>query len=125
MLRYLDNSEVVKVGIAELQERLEVHVQIGISIRQVAQLARSENGQKIFEVFWQEGEELCFASWVRWEAQLKGSVDLERRCQDISRDIQMLNKRQEFFQNAVDGRLRVKDCRIKLLKKQRKWKTQR
>ena len=37
-------------------------MQIGISIQQVAQLARSENGQKIVEVFWQE-EEFCIASW--------------------------------------------------------------
>ena len=60
MLRYLDYSDKVKVGIAELQERLEVLVQIGISIQQVAQQARSENGQKIFEVFWQEEERgLC------------------------------------------------------------------
>ena len=73
MLRYLDNSDDVKVGITELQERLEVPVQIGISIQQVAQLARSESGQKIFEVFWQE-EELCIASWARWEAQRKGLV---------------------------------------------------
>ena len=51
MLRYLDNGDDVKVGITELQERLGVPVQIGISIQQVAQLARSENGQKIFEVF--------------------------------------------------------------------------
>ena len=36
-------------------------------------------------------------------------VELERRCQDRSREIQMLNKRQEIFQNAIDGRLRVKD----------------
>ena len=36
MLRYLDNSDDVKVGITELQERLEVPVQIGISIQQVA-----------------------------------------------------------------------------------------
>ena len=39
--RYLDNSDGVKVGITELQERLEVPVQIGISIQQVAQQARS------------------------------------------------------------------------------------
>ena len=36
MLRYLDNSDDVKVGITELQERFEVPVQIGISIQQVA-----------------------------------------------------------------------------------------
>ena len=64
MLRYLDNSEKVKVGIAELQERLEVPVQIGISIQQVAQQARSENGQKIFEVFGKEEEEVYVASWA-------------------------------------------------------------
>ena len=40
MLRHLDNSDNVKVGITELLERLEVPVQIGISIQQVA---RSEN----------------------------------------------------------------------------------
>ena len=34
---------------------------------------------------------------------------MERRCQDISRVIQMLNNRQEVFQNAIDGRLRVQD----------------
>ena len=54
MLRYLDNSDGMKVGITELQERLDVPVQIGISIQQVAQQAMNKNGQKIFEVFWQE-----------------------------------------------------------------------
>ena len=55
----------VKVCITELQERLELPVQIGISIQQVAQQARSENGQKVFEIFWQEEEELCIAGWAR------------------------------------------------------------
>ena len=109
ILRYFDNSDGVKVGITELQERLEVPVQICISIQQVAPLASSENDQKMFEVFCQEEEELCVASWARWEAQRKGLVDLERRCQDISRKIQMLNKRQDIFQSAIDGRLRVQD----------------
>ena len=49
------------------------------------------------------------ASRARWEAQRKGLVDLERRCQDLSREIQMLNKRQEIFQNAIEGKLRVQD----------------
>ena len=100
MLRFLDNSNDVKVGITVLQERLEVPVQIGISIQQVAQL------QKMFAVFWQAEEELC---WARWEAQREGLVELERRCQDISREIQKLNKRQEIFQSAIDGKLRVQD----------------
>ena len=103
-----DKSDDVKVGITELRERVEVPLQFGISIQHVAQLARSENGQKIFEVFWQE-EELCTASWARWDAHRKGLVDLERRCQDTSWEIQMLNKRQEIFQNAIGGGHRVQD----------------
>ena len=92
-------------------------MQIGTSIQRVAQQAVSENGQKIFEVFRQE-EELCIASWARWEAQRKGLVDSERRCQDISREIQMLNKRQEIFQNAIEGKLRVQDRASKRLQDQ-------
>ena len=93
MLRCLDNCDEEKVGITELQERVEVLAQIGISIQLVVQEAMNEDGQTIFEVFWQEGD-LFVASWARWEAQRKGLVDLERRCQDTSREIQMMNKRQ-------------------------------
>ena len=95
MLRYLDNCNEVKVGITELQERVVVPAQIGISIRQVARQAMNDDGQRFFEVFWQDGK-LIVAGWARWEAQRKGSVDLERRCQDISREIQMLNTRRFF-----------------------------
>ena len=74
----------------------------------MAQQARSANGQNTFEVFWQaEEEELCIASWARWNAQWKVLVELERRCQDTSWDIQMLSKRQEIFKNAVESKLRV------------------
>ena len=58
MLRYLENSEELKVCITELQEHLEVLVQIGTTLQQVAQQARNEIGQKVFEIFWQEEEEL-------------------------------------------------------------------
>ena len=109
MLRFLDNCNEVKEGITVLQERVEVLWQCGISIQKVAQKAVNEDGQKIFEVFWQEGEELCIAGWARWEAQRKGSVDLERRCQDLGREIHMLNKRQEVFQDAIEGKLSVQD----------------
>ena len=84
-------------------------LQFGISTQKVAQQATNEDGQKIFEVFWQEGEELCIASWARWVEQRKFSVDLERSCEDLGRGIQMLNKRQEIFQDAIEGRLSVQD----------------
>ena len=40
-------------GITELQERVGVPLQSGISIQPVVQQAMNENGQKIFEIFWQ------------------------------------------------------------------------
>ena len=41
----------MKVSITELQERVEMPAQFGISIQKVAQQAMNEDGQKIFEVF--------------------------------------------------------------------------
>ena len=58
MLRYLENGGEVKVGITELQEQLDVLEQIGTTLQQVAQQARNDIGQKVFEIFWQEEEEL-------------------------------------------------------------------
>ena len=108
MLRYLEKSEKVKVGITELQERVEVPVQIGISIQQVAQQATSQNGQKIFEVFWQEEEEEALRCLQEMRSG-KGSVDLERSCQDTSREIQMLSKRQEILKKCKALQLVRKD----------------
>ena len=106
------------MGITELQEQLEVLVQIGIALQQVAQQARNERNQKVFEIFWQEEEELCIASWARWDAQWKGLVELERRCQDTRREIQMLSKRQEIFINATEGKLNVQSRASEILQDQ-------
>ena len=64
---------------------------------------------RFFEVCWREEEEVCVVCWTRWDALCKGLVELERRCQDMRREIQMSNKRQEIFQNAIEGKLRVQD----------------
>ena len=56
ILRHLEDSDDVKVGIAELQEQLKISEEAGTSIRQMAQQAMSENGRKIFEIF-RQGEE--------------------------------------------------------------------
>ena len=45
MLRYIDNGNV-KVCITVLQERVEVPLQFGVSIQQVAQQAMNENCQR-------------------------------------------------------------------------------
>ena len=69
MLKYQENSEELKVRITELQEHVEVPVQIGITLQEVAQQARNKRNQQVFEIFWQAEEELCIASWARWNAQ--------------------------------------------------------
>ena len=51
MLRYLEVSDDLKVGISELKEQLETPEEAGFSIMQIAQQARNEEGQKIFENF--------------------------------------------------------------------------
>ena len=74
MLRYLDNSADVKVGIIELQERLEVPVQIGISIQQVAQQARSEDGQKMFLKYFgkkKKKRSMLLKAWSNWKEDVK------------------------------------------------------
>ena len=45
MLRYLEDSEDLKVSVTELQEQLGMSEEAGISIKQVTQQARNENGQ--------------------------------------------------------------------------------
>ena len=51
VLRYLEDSEDPKVSVTELREHLGMSEEAGISIKQVAQQARNENGQNIFENF--------------------------------------------------------------------------
>ena len=73
MLRYLDNSDDVKVAITELHERLETSEN-----RYFCSASGPASDERKwptnFEIFRQGEEELCIASWARWDAQLKGLV---------------------------------------------------
>ena len=103
MLKYPEDSDDVKVGVTELQEQLEVSEEtVCISITQVAQQAMNENGQKIFDIFGQGEEEVCIASLARWDAQLKGLVELERRCRNTMQEVQVLSERQEILKNTME-----------------------
>ena len=61
------------MSVTELWEQLGMSEEAGVSIKQVAQQARNENGQTFFEIFSQGEEEVCIASWARWNAQFKRS----------------------------------------------------
>ena len=91
-----------KVGVTELQEQLGRSEETGLSIRQVAQQARNENGYKIFEMFRQGEEEVCIVSLARWNAQLKGLVELEKRCQNMIQEVKLCSERQEVLKDMVE-----------------------
>ena len=78
---------------------------VSISIRQVAQQAMNENGQQIFEIFRQGEEVLCIASLARWNAQLTGLVELERRCRKTRQEVQVLSERLEIFKSPMEDKL--------------------
>ena len=58
MLRYLEDSEDLKVGVSDLKEQLGISDEAGMTIRQIAQQAMNENGQKIFHSVKQGEEEV-------------------------------------------------------------------
>ena len=69
------------MGLGEL-EQLETPEEACFSFMQFAKRARNERGQKLFQIFRQEENEVYIASLARWDTQLKGLVELERRRQD-------------------------------------------
>ena len=87
------------MGLSELKEQLETPEEAGCSVMQIAQQARNERGQKLFGIFRQGENEVYIANLARWDTQLKGLVELERRCQDLMQEVQQLSERQE----ALDG----------------------
>ena len=44
---------------------------------------------------------MYFASLARWDAQLKGLVELERRCQGLMQEVQLPSERQEVLVGMV------------------------
>ena len=107
MLRYPEDSEVFEVGVTELQEQLGISEEAGVSIREIAREAMNEDGQKIFEIFSQGEEEVCIASLARWNAQLKGLVELEKRCQNMMREVKFSSERQEVLKGMVEDKIRL------------------
>ena len=62
MLKYLEDSEDLDVGISELKEQLETPEETDFTIMQNAKQARNERGQKLFQIFRQEENDVYIAS---------------------------------------------------------------
>ena len=100
----MEDSEDLKVGLSELIEQLETPEEAGVSIMQLAKQARNERGQKLFQIFRQEENEMYIASLARWDTQLKGLVELERRCQELMQEVELLSERQEVLAGLVEDK---------------------
>ena len=76
--RYLENSEDLKVSVTELPEQLGTSEEAGISTEQVT--SRQETRTANFcEIFRQGEEEVCIASWARWNAEFKRSGGVRKK----------------------------------------------
>ena len=71
---------------------------------QIAKQARNERGQKLFQIFRQEENEVYIASLARWDTQLKGSVEMESRCQELMQEVKLLSERQEVLAGLVEDK---------------------
>ena len=91
-----------KMGVTALHEQLETSEGAGVSIRQIAQQAMNENGQHIFIIFGQGEEDVSIASLARWNAQLKGLAELEKRSQRLMQDVKLFSERQKKKKGMVE-----------------------
>ena len=107
MLKYLEDSEDLKVVLTELKEQLESPEEAGISIMQIAQQARTGRDQKLIQIFRQEENKVYIASLARWDTQLKGLVELERRCQELMQEVKLLSESQEVLSCLMEDKIRI------------------
>ena len=69
------------MSVTELQEQLGMSEEAGISIQEVTQHAKKRERPIFFKKIRQGEEEVCIASWARWNT---GLVDLGKRCQNMT-----------------------------------------
>ena len=74
---------------------------------QIAKQVMNERGDKLFPIFRQEDNQVYIASLTRWDAQLKGLVELERRCQALMQEVKLSSERQEVLGGLVADKSRL------------------
>ena len=84
MLKYLEDSEAMKVSTRELKEQVLSPDESTGDIVRIARQARSEKSKTMFQIFRQGANEVLIASME----QLRGLVVLERDCLALRKDEQ-------------------------------------
>ena len=73
---------------------------------QIVKEARNERGQKLVQIFRREENEVYIASLARWDTQLKGLVELERRCLDLMQEVELSSERPEVLAGLMEDKIR-------------------
>ena len=106
MLKYLENSEVLKVSTREVKEQVLCPNEPSANIVCIARQVRSEKSKKLFQIFSRQGaNEIPVASMARWEEHLVMLVVLERECLALSQKGEHLNEKQEVLAILMEGKL--------------------
>ena len=61
----------------------------------------------LLQVLWQDEVDVCSAILVRCNPQLKGLVELERRCGDTMQEVKLSSERQEVLKGMVEDKIRL------------------
>ena len=88
MLKYLEDSKSTKVGMRELEEQVLFPFESGSDMAHIARRVKNEKRQKLFQIPRQGEDEILKASKARWDAQLRGLVELERLYQSLRAEVE-------------------------------------
>ena len=79
MLKYLQDSESTKVSTRELEEQVLSPNEPRINTVRIARQAGNEKRESLSQIFRHGENEVLIASKAKWDEQLKGVVELDRR----------------------------------------------
>ena len=105
-LRYLENSEDLKVSVTELLEQLGMSEEAGISIKDVAQQARNENGHNFLK-FQVRRRRAMHCQLGQMESAVKRSGGVGKRSQNKRQEEHYLSERQEIFRGMLEDKIRM------------------
>ena len=107
MLRYLEDSEALKVSTKELKEQVLSPDESGVGIVHIARQATSEKSKKLFQMFRQGANEVLIAKMARWEEHLSMLVVLERECLALREEVELLFEKQDLFTFLMEGKVNM------------------
>ena len=78
-----------------------------ISFVRIARQAINQTRPKMFQIFRQGENEVFIASKARWDEQLKGLIELERRCLTLREEVEHLSERQEVLTDVMESKMNM------------------